>query len=129
MKTRSSSSPAESNPNEWAHIGFLIVGGLVMVAYVWLELFGGRLLAVAIGDWTFVAPQAALLLILCLCLFRRKSPPGEFDALFYGALYLGAVAVKLHPVEDTNMVIDAAIGIWILIMGIAFLPRPRRAVS
>lgn len=106
-------------------IGYLAGSGLLMVVYVFLELFGGHPLEIALGSWTFVAPQAAALLALSRLPFRKALPRGDIDVVFYGALYIGAVAIKLHEVEDLAMLLDGALGIM-LFLAISCAPRRAR---
>lgn len=105
-----------------ARIGYLTLSGLLMVAYVFLELFGGRPLEIALGSWTLNAPQAAALLALSRLPFRKVLPRGDVDVVFYGVLYIGAVAIKLHKVEDLAMLLDGALGIA-LFLAICCIPR------
>lgn len=117
--SHSETSEGELTPTR---IGYLVLSGLVMVAYVWLEIFGGHTLEIAIGSWTFVAPQAVALLALSRLPFRRALPRGDIDVIFYGALYIGAVVIKLHAVEDLSVVLDGALGIA-LFVAICCAPR------
>lgn len=122
--TRGSRSETEGELTP-IRIGYLIGSGLLMIAYVFLEIFGGRPLEIAIGSWTLVAPQAAALLALSRLPFHRTLPRGDIDVVFYGVLYIGAVTIKLHAVEDLAMLFDGALGIA-LFLAICCIPRFRR---
>lgn len=110
-----------------ARYAYLAVSGLLIVAYVMLELFGGHPLEIRIGEFAFTAPQAAMLLILVHLPFRKAFPRTDLDVLFYGALYIGAAALKLHALEDLAMIADALLGIVLFLAVACFPKRAKRA--